>query len=207
MTQDRDSRIDAAISDVIGGRILDLRKRAGMSRDDLADAAREAGAPATLTGTVIRFLETGRPGKDGRRTRYFSFDELLGVAAGLEVSPLELLGDQAAHFGAAPADCGRCGAQPGDVERTVRADLAALDDLQELETSLAQTAYVLARAVDAAAAEDAKALPALTRELRACIEQITAARRGRAEPDPDDGDDEDDLDAPDGGVDLDGLPD
>lgn len=211
MTQDRVSEIDKAISDVIGAQIRDLRESAGMSRDDLAAAARDAGAPPTLTGTVIRFLETGRP-KDGQRTRFFAFDELLGLAAGLEVSPLELLGDQAVHFAGeqvtTTTSCANCGAVPGPVEQQVRTDLAALSDLEDLEPSLAQIAYGLARAVDSAALEADKALPQLTRELRACLEQIVAGRRARAEPDPDDRDDLDDLGAPDGGgPDLDDLPD
>lgn len=200
MTQDRVTRIDAAISDVIGSRIRDLRESAGLSREDLAVAAREAGAPASLTGTVIRFLETGRPDKDGRRTRYFAFDELLGVAAGLEVSPLELLGDQAVHFAgeqvAATTSCANCGATPGPVETTVRTDLAQLA-AAELEPSLAQIAYGLARAVDVAALAGDGALPRLTRELRACLEQIAAGRRGHVDPDPDAEDELDGLDEPD----------
>ena len=210
MTQDRVGGIGAAISDVIGARIRDLRERQRMSRDDLAAAAREAGAPETLTGTVIRFLETGRPGRDGRRTRFFTLDELLGLAAGLEAPPLELLGDAAVLIAgdAAPAGCPACDGSPGALEKRVRADVAALEDLAELEPSLAETAYVLAAAIDAGGGEGGKQLPALTRELRACLEQIAAGRRGRAEPDEDvDDDGLDDLDSPDGdGPDFDDLP-
>lgn len=190
--------MNPAISAVIGDQIRDLRRREGLSRDELAAAARSAGAPENFTAAVVGFLEVGRRG--------FRVDELIPLAAALEVSPLELLGEHAKLFVGddTAAGCARCGGTPGDIERTVRADIAALTDLEDLEPSLAATAYVLARAIDTPG--EAKPLPALTRELRACIEQIRAGRRGRH--DPDDGDDLDDLDAPDGGgPNLDDLPD
>jgi RNA processing factor Prp31 len=63
------------------------------------------------------------------------------------------------------------------------------DDLAEsisapmtaLEPSLAQTAFVLAARIDAC--EEDRTLSALTKELRATLEQIAAARRGMEPPD------------------------
>lgn len=198
MTQDQTTRITPLISDVIGGRIRDLRERAGMSRDDLAAAARDAGAPEALTGTVIRFLETGRPGKDGQRTRFFNLDEMMALASALEISPLELLGDQAVLFvGSEPAQaCPACAAQAGVLEQTVRVDLAQLGELAELEQTLVATAVRLAQAIDRATGDAEARLPALSKELRAALEQIAAGRRGREDPD-DDVDEFDDLDEPD----------
>ncbi|WP_319460078.1 helix-turn-helix transcriptional regulator [Micromonospora sp. RTP1Z1] len=198
MTQDQTSGIASLISDVIGQRIRDLRERAGMSREDLAAAASEAGAPAGLTGTVIRFLETGRPGRDGQRTRYFTLDELAALAAGLEVTPMELLGDQAVLFvgqAGRPAACPTCAAGVGEMTRVVREDVDKLGELGELEPTLVATALRLAGAIDGATGEAAARLHLLTRELRATVEQLTAARR-RDEPDDDDEDEFGDLDAP-----------
>ncbi|MFG2054779.1 helix-turn-helix domain-containing protein [Micromonospora sp. NPDC048930] len=197
MTQDQTTGITPLISDVIGARIRDLRERAGMSREDLAAAAAEAGAPAGLTGTVIRFLETGRPGRDGVRTRYFTLDELAALAAGLEVTPMELLGDQAVLFvgdAAKPAPCPTCAAGEGEMTRVVRADVGKLGELGDLEPTLVATALRLAGAIDGATGDAAARLHLLTRELRATVEQLLAARRS---DDPDDEDDFDDLDAPD----------
>ncbi|MFI6332927.1 hypothetical protein ACIBBG_32050 [Micromonospora chersina] len=196
VTQDQTTGITPLISDVIGARIRDLRERAGMSRDDLATAAADAGAPAGLTGTVIRFLETGRPGKDGQRTRYFTLDELAALAAGLEVSPMELLGDQAVLFvgdAARPAACPTCAAGDGEITRVVRADVDKLGKLGDLEPTLVATALRLAAAIDGATGEAAARLHHLTKELRATVEQLLAARRT---DDPDGEDDFDDLDDP-----------
>lgn len=199
LMHDQMPRIRPSISDAIGDRITDLRKRAGMSRAELAEAAQAAGAPASLTAVSLGFLENGRRDKDGRRQRHFALDELFALAAALELSPVELLGDQAGLFvgEASPVSCPTCeGAprEPGQLQRRVRADVADLADLHDLEPSLAQTAYVLAAAIDAGGGEDGRQLPALTKEFRATLEQIAAGRRGRE--DPDEGDEFDDLDSP-----------
>lgn len=197
--QDRMDEIGQPISDVIGDRIRDLRGKAGMSRAELAEAAQAAGAPPTFTATVVGFLESGRRGKDGGRTRHFMLDEVLALAAALEVSPLELLGDRAMLFagdGLSPAPCGRCGGKPGELETTVRKNIEDLAELLDLEPSLAQMAYGLAGAIDAGGGEDGRQLPALNKQLLATLAAITAGRRGRADPDPDD-DDLDGLDEPD----------
>lgn len=193
---DRISEIGQPISDVIADRIRDLRARAGMSRAELAEAAQAAGAPATFTATVVGFLENGRP-RDGARTRHFLLDELFALAAALEVTPLELLGDRAVLFAGddAPRSCPTCAGAAGALEATVRKDMAELAELTGIEASLAATAYVLAKAIDAGGGEDGRQLPALTKELRACLEQIAAGRRGVE--DPDDDDQFGDVDSPD----------
>jgi transcriptional regulator with XRE-family HTH domain len=201
MTQDPNPQIAPSISDAIGDRIRDLRTHAGLSRPELAEAAQAAGAPAAFSGTVVRFLESGRPGRDGRRTRHFTVDELFALAAALEVTPRELLGDQAVLFTGDPYEpvpCPNCSGAPGQLETTVRADIDAMADLLDLEPSLAQTAYVLAAAIDAGGGENGRQLPALSKQLLATLTAITAGRRGREEPDPDPDDDElDGLDQPD----------
>lgn len=187
---------DSSISDRLGERIRDLRTRAGMSQDDLAAAAREAGAGDSFSGPVVGFLETGRRQK-GRRTRLCALDELLPLAAALEVSPLELLGADSAQLfigesAAVRVECPKCAAGMGGMERVTREDLARLGELSPLETTLVETAYRLAAAIDG---EDARTLPALTKELRATVQELGASRR-RTEKPPED-DPFGDLDEPD----------
>lgn len=184
---------DSSISDRLGTRIRDLRTRVGMSQGDLAAAAREHGAGDSFSDDVVSFLEGGRR-RDGRRTRLFMLDELLPLAAALEVSPLELLGDTASLFIGDKAQievvCPRCADGAGGMEKATRADLARLGELSTLETTLVEAAYRLAAAIDAG--EDARALPSLTKELRATVQELGAGRR-RAEK-PSDDDDFGDLD-------------
>jgi len=183
------------VSDQIADRVRDLRKRAGLTREQVAGAAREAGAAEDFTHHVLGFLENGRP-KDGVRTRLFALDEVFALAAALEVSPLELLGDSAQLFvgdtHAVSVECPRCAAGPGGLERVTRADLARLGELSPLETTLVETAYRLAAAIDGG--EEPRALPALTKELRAVVEQLSAGRRRVPPPPPED--DFGDLDDP-----------
>ncbi|MER6892013.1 hypothetical protein [Streptomyces halstedii] len=80
----------------------------------------------------------------------------------------------------------RSEAHYGSVEQAVRADLAALGDLEGCERSLAQLAYRLAQQIDRAKGEDVRLLPSLSRELRAALKTIDDGRQGD--------DDEDDLD-------------
>jgi hypothetical protein len=71
-------------------------------------------------------------------------------------------------------------AKRGDVESAVRDDIGELGDLIGLEPSLAAAAYRLAQAIDAD--EDARQLPALTKELRSTLQ---ALMDGRVEEDDD----------------------
>lgn len=185
---------DTSLSDRLGTRIRDLRTRVGLSQEDLAAAARDAGAGDGFTATVVGAMESGRR-REGRRTRLFTLDELLPLAAALEVSPLELLGDDSAQLfvgesGAVRFECPKCAARTDAMERVTREDLAQLEPFSPLEVTLVETAYRLAKAIDAT--EDARALPALTKELRATVQEIGVGRR-RAEK-PSDDDDFGDLD-------------
>jgi len=191
VTQDRTPAIGSAINAVIRDRIRDLRERAGLSRDELAGRAREHGAPESFTANVVGFLERGRRG--------LTLEELLALAGALEVTPLELLGDQAAVLiGEGPAEapvCPNCGGEAGQLEATVRADVSQLGDLGPLEQTLTRTAIRIATEIDAVRGGDAaRDLPRLTRELRAAVEQLLSGRR--TAPDPDDEDDLDDLGSP-----------
>jgi transcriptional regulator with XRE-family HTH domain len=185
-----------SFSDRLGQRIHDLRTRVGLSQEDLAAAARGHGADDTFSGKVVGFLENGRR-QAGRRTRLFSLDEILPLAAALEVTPLELLGDIGQLFvgdsGSVRIECPKCAAGMGGMERVTREDLARLGELTPLETTLVETAYRLAEAIDAG--EDVRTLPALTKELRATVQELGAGRR-RAEK-PSEVDDFGDLDDPD----------
>ncbi|MGC5664940.1 helix-turn-helix domain-containing protein [Micromonospora sp. WMMD723] len=190
-TQDQTRVIGAAISAVIRDRIRDLRDRAGLGRNELAERAREYGAPESFTANVVGFLERGRRG--------LTLEELLALAGALEVTPLELLGDQAAVLvGGGQVDapvCPSCGGEAGQLESTVRADVGKLGELGTLEETLTRTAIRVAAEIDALHGDGVKELPRLTRELRSTVEQILTGRR--AVPDPDDEDDLDDLGSPD----------
>ncbi|MEV6798528.1 helix-turn-helix domain-containing protein [Micromonospora rifamycinica] len=191
VTQDQTRVIGAAISAVIRDRIRDLRDRAGLGRDELAERAREYGAPESFTANVVGFLERGRRG--------LTLEELLALAGALEVTPLELLGDQAAVLvGEGQVDapvCPSCGGEAGQMESTVRADMGRLGELGPLEETLTKTAIRVAAEIDALHGDGVKELPRLTRELRSTVEQILTGRR--AVSDPDDEDDLDDLGSPD----------
>jgi transcriptional regulator with XRE-family HTH domain len=72
-------------SDLAGRRIRDARQRRGWSAKELAERCAEAGAPH-ITPTVITNLETRR-----RATREITLDEVLIIAAVLDVPPLKLI--------------------------------------------------------------------------------------------------------------------
>ena len=67
-----------------------VRQRRAWTARDLAGRCAAIGAPQ-ITHTVITNLETGRPGPDGRRRRDVTVDELLVLAAALDVPPPYLL--------------------------------------------------------------------------------------------------------------------
>jgi transcriptional regulator with XRE-family HTH domain len=182
-----------AVSDQIADRVRDLRNRAGLTREQVAEAAREAGAAEDFTHHVLGFLENGRP-KDGVRTRLFALDEVFALAAALEVSPLELLGDSAQMFvgdtHTVAVECPRCAAGMGGMEKVAREDLGRLGDLSPLETTLVEAAYRLAAAIDTG--EEPRVLPALTKELRATVQELSAGRRREPSAPEDDFSDLDD---------------
>lgn len=79
-----------AVSDLVAERVKELRQRGGwMSTKSFAERCAEIGAPQ-LSASVLMNIESGRR-KDGQRTRTISVDELLALAAALDVSPLVLL--------------------------------------------------------------------------------------------------------------------
>ncbi|MEU4823102.1 helix-turn-helix transcriptional regulator [Actinomadura sp. NPDC023710] len=78
-------------SDAVGQRIKELRKKRGWSLDDLARVCAEKSGADQLTGNVIENIEHGRKGKDGRRRRMVTVDELLVFADALDVAPIHLL--------------------------------------------------------------------------------------------------------------------
>jgi hypothetical protein len=94
--------------------------------------------------------------------------------------------------GTVSVECPKCAAGMGGMERATRDDLARLGELSPLETTLVETAYRLAEAIDAG--EDARALPGLTKELRATVQELGAGRRRTEKPSDDD--DFGDLDEP-----------
>lgn len=188
------------ISDVIAGQVRDLRRREGVSRDEMAERARAAGAPDSFTATVVGFLETGRP-KAGRRTRDFSIDEVVWCAAALGAAPADLFADRWLGFaGADAAECPVCAGEAGQIERTLRADIDAMEKLTGLEPSLAAAAIRLAREVDASVGDD---VAKLMRELRATLVQLGAGRRRHPEPAAKPVDELGDLDQPAAGTDVD----
>ncbi|HEV2778483.1 MAG TPA: hypothetical protein VGX25_03700 [Actinophytocola sp.] len=182
------------MTDVVCSAIRTHRKREGMTREEFASAAWEHGAPQSFTATVVGHLETGRRSAGGRR-REITLDEVVFLAATMGTTPLALLGEQAAAFGGdEPAACPRCTGQTGVLQGQVREDIEALGDLSGVDPSLAQTAYVLAEAIDAGGGEGGRMLPRLTKELRATLEQLVASSPA-GEPDEDE-DEFGDLGAP-----------
>ena len=71
------------------------------------------------------------------------------------------------------------------VESAVRSDIDELGDLTGIEPTLAATAYRLAKTIDDDET-DGRTLPALVKELRLVLKQLTEGRSG--------GDDDDDSD-------------
>lgn len=182
-----------SISDVIADQIRALRKRKGLSREEIAAAARDAGAPESFTATALGNIETGRRDAQGRRRRDVSVDELLWLAAAAELPPLALLGEAAAPFGASTVDCPRCAGERGQVEVQVRREIAELGELGTLQGSHAELAYMLARRIDAALEE--RAVPALAKELRATLALLAAEREPPSVDEPP-ADIDDDLSEP-----------
>lgn len=79
-----------AASVILGERVRAMRQRRGWTAVALAERCAQLGAPQ-ITATVVTNLEASRPGGAGRRSRGVSVDELLVLAAALEVPPPYLL--------------------------------------------------------------------------------------------------------------------
>ncbi|MEV4705040.1 helix-turn-helix transcriptional regulator [Actinoplanes sp. NPDC049316] len=164
------------ITPAISAEIAAARQRHGGTRDDVAAAARTAGAPPTFTAPALRNLESGR--------RSPTVDELLWLATALDVPVRQLLGEHAHLFGHdvyLPPEC-------GNVENATR---TAVDELGDMLTgrqrALAEVAYALAAELDG---EGEKRQPA---QLAKTITETLAAI-WELQP-PLDEDDDDDLGA------------
>ncbi|WP_320067878.1 helix-turn-helix domain-containing protein [Micromonospora sp. RTGN7] len=158
------------ISARITGEIVAARRVQGTTRDEVAAAARRAGAPASFTAAALRNLETGR--------RAPSVDELVWLAAALEVPVRQLLGEHRRLFGAdleTPPSC-------GPVESATREAVRGLGELDGREYPLAEAAYALARKLDADAG---MATAAVSKELRAALADIWEGRGDDEDEDED----------------------
>lgn len=148
-----------AISATISGNVRDTRVVKGISRDDLAAAARAAGAPDQFTTAALRNLETGR--------RAVTVDETLWLSSALGVPIPQLLAEHAELFGTIIPPGGG-----GQVEAATRKAIDGLADIDGRSLALAEGAYALARKLD----DDAgMAAAAVLKELRATLTEIWAA--------------------------------
>jgi transcriptional regulator with XRE-family HTH domain len=78
-------------SDIVSDRVRQVRRKRGMTMADLAERCTNLGMPH-LSVSAISNIETGRRDKKtGRRRRDVTVDELLVLAAALNVSPVNLL--------------------------------------------------------------------------------------------------------------------
>jgi len=156
----------ATASERLACNVRELREKRQLSFRDLEAKLREHGKSILASGLLK--LERGE-----RRT---DVDELIALAATLGVGVPELLGlEETTPVERAPI--------VSSVESVTRNDLAELGELSTLEPTLVETAFRLAAAIDQSG--DDRALPGLTKELRATIEQLAAGRRRTADVDED----------------------
>jgi transcriptional regulator with XRE-family HTH domain len=79
---------EQTVSDVVAARVRQVRKRRDLTTDQLAARCAELGEPELTTQALYK-LEARRPGK--LRPRPVTVDELLTLAAALNVAPVHLL--------------------------------------------------------------------------------------------------------------------
>lgn len=172
--------------------IARIRGERGWEQRDLA--ARVATAGRGLSASVLSKIESG--------VRRIDVDDLVAIAAALEVSPALLIL-------AAPVPAGGADRDPlpdlvRSVSEAVKGDIEALGDLVDAQPTLAQVAVKLARQIDEIGVricvcgeeipgrdDVTRQLPALTKELRATLAELLEVRA----PEEDD-DDLGDLDTP-----------
>lgn len=82
--------VNETLSDVVAQRVVLLRKRRNLTREQLAGRC-EALGYAALTGPALANIETGRRLPDGRRRRDVTVDEIAALASALDVPPLLLM--------------------------------------------------------------------------------------------------------------------
>ncbi|MFJ8628116.1 helix-turn-helix domain-containing protein [Kitasatospora sp. NPDC093550] len=80
-----------SVSDAAALRLKQARNRRGWTVKDLAARCAEAGAEK-LTAAALANIETGRRDDNGVRRRELSVDEVVLLAAVLDVAPIHLLG-------------------------------------------------------------------------------------------------------------------
>jgi transcriptional regulator with XRE-family HTH domain len=78
------------VSDIVAGRIRELRQRWGWSAAELAEHCAEWGHPQ-LTASVIANIESGRRDKSGRRRRDVTVDEAFAFARVLQIAVGDLV--------------------------------------------------------------------------------------------------------------------
>lgn len=79
-------------SDFVGQQVRELRRRRGLTAQQLAERCTAIGAPE-MSAQTISNIETGRRDKDRRRRREITVDELFILAYALNTAPLSLLVD------------------------------------------------------------------------------------------------------------------
>lgn len=159
------------VSARVTAQVRDIRETQGVTREELAAAARSAGAPDTFTARALRSLESDR--------RAPSVDELLWLAEALNMPVRELLAEHAALFGADEKRAPEC----GPVEEATRLAIEGLGALAGRDAALAEAAYALAKKLDGDAG---MAAAAVSKELRAVLDAIWQGH-------DDEDEDEDDL--------------
>lgn len=165
----------------VAAAVVAQRQRRGWEQRHLAERMTQAGRP--MSTSVLGKIEAG--------TRRVDVDDLVALAAALEIPASRLL-PASADDGAA-ADPFEEATAPGPVREQVLDDIATLGDLEALDPTaptLAAVAVRLAQEIDAPAPF---ALHSLSKELR----QVLADLRSLAPEESDDDDDLDDLATPD----------
>lgn len=161
-----------------------LRQQRGYDQRTLAARVEATGRP--MSASVLGKIET--------RTRRVDVDDLVALAAALDIRPVQLLPVGPDEGPGKEPDPFADAAAPGLVRERVLDDIAALGDLEQLNATaptLAAVAVRLAQEIDAPAGNS---LHSLSKELR----EVLAELRSLAPEEPDDDDDDlGDLASPD----------
>lgn len=159
------------------------RQRRGWDQRYLAEQVTAGGRP--MSTSVLGKIEAG--------TRRVDVDDLVALAAALDIPPALLLPGGADDSPAA-ADPFEAAAAPGTIKARVLDDLAALGDLEDLDATaptLGAVAVRLAQEMDAPVSLG-NSLQGMSKELRAVMAEL----RSLAPEERDDDDDLDDLATP-----------
>ncbi|MEU9657565.1 helix-turn-helix domain-containing protein [Streptomyces chartreusis] len=81
---------DKTVSDVVADRVRKVRRKRGLTAQQLAQRCAVAGFP-DITAQTLSNIETGRRNKEGERRRFITVEELMALAVVLEVAPVYLL--------------------------------------------------------------------------------------------------------------------